>query len=388
MKTAKTYERGTHRARDPEHTWDLMAPKLARFGITRVADVTYLDVIGIPVVMSVRPLSKVLSVSQGKGQTLTLAKVSAVMESVELWHAETAYPPLTRRRTPATELDLPYALNDLVRDSSALVTETTRLDWIGATGLVSGRATEVPFGVVCFTEYVERPWTPYGIVTTSNGLASGNNLPEAVLHALYEVIERDAISRTVRDDHRTFIDPRTVDDPDCAHMIRQIGAAGVELRLAHVPSSTGVPCFEAELWSPEFPVITLGAGAHLAAEVALSRAITEAAQSRLTSIAGSRDDQAAVYEHVSTAGGGRPAPSATTHSWAGFAAAPVPSFADLEEEMAAVTILAAGLGGEPLLVDLSTDEDFAVVKVIVPGAVLNPARVHPDGDDDFSEETW
>ena len=289
--TIKAYEEGTHRARHPGETWELIAPKLPRYGITRVADVTGLDVIGIPVVMAVRPLSKTLSVSQGKGQTLTLARVSGTMESIELWHAETAYPPLAHRDTPADVLDLPYSLDEVFHEPGILVTGSTRLDWVEATGMISGRSTHLPLDVVCFAAHLDRDWTPYGITTTSNGLASGNNLPEAALHALYEVIERDAVSAVPRDHRRTFVDPLTVDHPGCAEMIERVLAAGVELRLAHMPSPTGVPCFQAELWSPDFPVITLGAGAHAAPEVALSRALTEAAQSRLTSISGSRDDE-------------------------------------------------------------------------------------------------
>ena len=57
-------------------------------GITRIANVTGLDTIGIPVVMVCRPNSRSVSVSQGKGLTLAAAKASGVMESVEGYHAE------------------------------------------------------------------------------------------------------------------------------------------------------------------------------------------------------------------------------------------------------------------------------------------------------------
>lgn len=57
-------------------------------GITRVADVTGLDRIGIPVVMVCRPNARSLAVSQGKGIDIEAATVSGLMESVELYHAE------------------------------------------------------------------------------------------------------------------------------------------------------------------------------------------------------------------------------------------------------------------------------------------------------------
>ena len=66
----------------------MIQPRLARYGITRIADVTDLDVIGVPVYMGVRPLGTTLSVSQGKGMTHLSARVGAAMEAIEWWAAE------------------------------------------------------------------------------------------------------------------------------------------------------------------------------------------------------------------------------------------------------------------------------------------------------------
>ena len=49
---------------------------------------TGLDWVGIPVYQAARPNSRSLSVSQGKGLTPTQAKVSALMEALEGFHAE------------------------------------------------------------------------------------------------------------------------------------------------------------------------------------------------------------------------------------------------------------------------------------------------------------
>jgi ribosomal protein S12 methylthiotransferase accessory factor len=49
---------GTHRVRSPERTLEIITQRLASFGITRLADVTGFDDLGIPVVMAVRPLSR------------------------------------------------------------------------------------------------------------------------------------------------------------------------------------------------------------------------------------------------------------------------------------------------------------------------------------------
>src|SRR5687767_1191760 len=82
------------RLRPPADTRRMLAGRLSRFGITRVADVTGLDRIGIPVVVAVRPAAKSLSVAQGKGLSLDAAIVSAIMESIEVWHAEHAAHPI------------------------------------------------------------------------------------------------------------------------------------------------------------------------------------------------------------------------------------------------------------------------------------------------------
>src|SRR5215475_8652615 len=79
---------GTVRVREPEDTLAWVRPLLPALGITRVANVTGLDRIGIPVWLCVRPNSRCLSVSQGKGLTAELAQVAAVMESIEMYHAE------------------------------------------------------------------------------------------------------------------------------------------------------------------------------------------------------------------------------------------------------------------------------------------------------------
>src|ERR1700712_3043758 len=88
QRAAKAYLRGTHRLVPPAQTVERVRPMLRALGITRVADVTGLDSIGIPVVMVCRPNARSLSVAQGKGQDLDAARASGLMESIEQWHAE------------------------------------------------------------------------------------------------------------------------------------------------------------------------------------------------------------------------------------------------------------------------------------------------------------
>jgi ribosomal protein S12 methylthiotransferase accessory factor len=349
---------------------------LADYGITRVADVTGLDVLGVPVAVSVRPLARTLSVSQGKGQTLLLAKVSAAMEALEFCHMESHSPPQVHRQLPARELGLPYRIEQLCSDADTLITDAMPLDWLNATGMRSGATVPVPARLVVVTAY-RQPWLPHGLGWTTNGLASGNTADEAALHALYELIERDAASGRPCDVPADYVEPGSVADPSCAELIERITAAGATLRIIRVPSRFGVPCFGASVWSPELPLMCLGWGAHLDAGVAVSRAVTEAAQSRAATIAGSRDDIPPLYDIVRTSTDEHPPACGSVLSWDRAARADHDPFDDVSEELAWVCAKTAEItGSEPLCVDLSTAEEFAVVKVLVPGMKYDRQRTH------------
>jgi ribosomal protein S12 methylthiotransferase accessory factor len=380
--TTKVFTRGTHRVRLPEDTWAMIEPRLARYGVTRVSDVTGLDTLGIPVAMATRPLSWTLSVSQGKGQTLTLARVSAAMESVEFWHAERAVPEPAHVATPARALDLPYAVRDLGVVQGPFLSEDSPLDWVEAVGMVSGRRVPVPRDAVFFPDVRAQHWSPASLRANSNGLASGNVRDEAALHALYEIVERDALTRPVRDDFpgAPRIDPESIPDETCLVLVRSLDEVGGRISVAHLPNPFGVPTFRVLIWSVDFSFTCAGHGSHADPLVAVSRACTEAAQGRLAAIAGSRDDLEHYYDHLD-----RPLSKAEalaqfpepTSTYAAETAGDAVQYDDVSAELAWLTGLVQDVvGAEPLLVDLSTDPAFSVVKVLVPGALFEGSRVH------------
>src|SRR5690348_7480237 len=79
---------GMLRSATPAQTWRRFAPAARRAGITRIAELTGLDDLGIPVFAAIRPLGRSLSTQQGKGLTAEAARVSALMESLETFTAE------------------------------------------------------------------------------------------------------------------------------------------------------------------------------------------------------------------------------------------------------------------------------------------------------------
>jgi len=283
---------GTHRAASLEATWKRFWPVATRAGITRIADITGLDTLGIPVFTAIRPLGKSLSTQQGKGVRPEAARVSALMESLETYSAENLTMPVIRGS--CRTLRRRHRLADVRRlPRASRVTLDTRIDWVEGFDLVAGEPTLVPRESVTLDTTFTRPPT---FDISSNGLASGNVLVEAVVHGLCEIMERDAEAtwRLTGSDRRLVLD--SIDDATCRGLVDQITATGARVFVWQLDSAERVCAIGASIVeNPDEPAwrplgVYQGFGAHLVPAVAIARAITEAAQTRLTYIAGGRDD--------------------------------------------------------------------------------------------------
>ena len=118
----------------------------------------------------------------------------------------------------------------------------------------------------------------------TNGLASGNNMEEAVLHATFELVERDAWSIA---EYRNLPVPDVIADPDSlpGKLIAKFAEHGVEVHLKDLTCDTGIPTIGAaadDVATKDPEMLTIGVGTHLDPEIAAVRAITEVAQSRAT----------------------------------------------------------------------------------------------------------
>ncbi len=137
----KRFRAGTHRLIAPDETMARLQPLLPVMGITRIANITGLDTIGIPVVMVCRPNSRSLAVSQGKGLDLPSARVSGVMESIELHHAERIHLPL--KWASHEELRFTHSLvppDTLVRTSLSHFHRDAPILWIEGHDCVRSRS--------------------------------------------------------------------------------------------------------------------------------------------------------------------------------------------------------------------------------------------------------
>jgi YcaO-like protein with predicted kinase domain len=280
-----------------------------RIGVSRLADVTGLDRVGLPVVAAIRPLSRNLTVTFGKGLTRADARMSAVMEAAELYFSERPPSPLVKAAfselAPDTALD-PARLGqiepgDVTRHS---------FNWMQGRLLDSNRPILVPWEVVSMDYSVAARKQKRLLKFGATGLAADFAENRAVLHGLLETIERDAHNSWNRasDDHRahTLVDLRSVRSPDVLSLIDRTRSANLELLIWDMTSRAGIPCYLAEVFDLAASTPTAyvqGAAASLSPGIAIQKAIAEALQVRLTYISGGRDDleysdYGSRYDHV------------------------------------------------------------------------------------------
>lgn len=294
-KAPGTYDRALPFAKTSE-----VLPELRRrYGISRVADTTLLDRTGVPTYSALVPHSPdMLGVYNGKGMTREAAIASAVMEAAERQIGAYVSLPVFREslRVVGERIDL---------DACGMRADVRDLDveCVRGTELLSGDVIPVPLAMV------QCPWFGEKLfdVTTTNGLASGNNGTEAVYHALCELIERHAWTMY----HvRSSVVPRFFGGKDASDVAsaREIefpsGEANVD-RLVHDIRECGllVRAFALEegplpmtmlatVSEPEAtpPMAHIGFGCALSPAHAVTRALTECVQSRVVDIQAARED--------------------------------------------------------------------------------------------------
>ena len=298
MSQNKTFKSGTHRSATPLETLDRIKKFLPVFGITRVANITGLDRIGIPVITAIRPNSKSLATSQGKGTTVEAAKVSAIMESIEGFHAENIFKEVIY--ISHEDLDCGENIIDISGIARTYHHSFDRADkilWMRGVDIMNQKEVWVPYDSVSTDFSVSHKHA--SLISDSNGLASGNIEIESIIHGMCEVIERDALALFFNNPaaykHRKII-PESISSPENIKLLNLITNAGVSFGIWDITSDIGIPTYICKTidkgeYFEAASRPAYGSGTHVNRDIALSRAITEAAQSRATFISGSRDDQ-------------------------------------------------------------------------------------------------
>lgn len=323
---------GTSRIKPAHETLEKVTPVSKNIGITRLADITDMDILRIPNYSAVVPGTEdYIWVYSGKGSTKEHAMASALMESIERYSSLPSGGPRKFIRSTYSELAKTHKVlhpDRVIEPVTFAYYDDMLMDWLPGYDLVSEEEILVPASIALF-RYTPPPpaVNPFAFFHT-NGLASGNVMEEAVCHALCEVIERDAMSladlrtsaipfhilRTIVHSLNTagflaspipadrFIDDRSIfpdidisdiDFEPVRGLVDKFKRADISLTIKDITSDIGIPTFNAssvEWITHDYGYLAEGHGTHLDARIALLRAITEVSQTRAANIQGARDD--------------------------------------------------------------------------------------------------
>jgi len=291
----------SYRTAPAQETLARARSRAPRVPITRVSDLTPLDRLRLPVFCAVTPLARDLTTHMGKGPDLVSAEVSALMEAIERVSAEQVERPTPRqafRNLSNDRRPLDPREFDLPEDS--VYREDRAISWIDGWDLLRDEPIWIALDLA-----ISPPRDGVLLDVDTNGLASGNTLLEAIVHALCEVIERDAMGirlfRTLfgdADEHPVEgrrILPASL-PAHAREWVETIAAADLHVETETMDSDIGVPVFRSVIidtayasTDPDTVRTFVGFGASPDAAVAVTRSIAEAVQSRVAIIQGARD---------------------------------------------------------------------------------------------------
>lgn len=402
---------GTSRIRPARETLDLVMPLQAKIGVTRLADITDMDVLRIPNYSAVLPGTEdYIWVYSGKGPTKEHAMASALMESIERYSSLPAGGIRNFVRSSYADLAKSHKVlhpEEIIEPVHFEYRDQMLMDWLPGYDLVAGERVMVPAPIALFMYKPSPPAVNPFVYFHTNGLASGNVIEEAVCHSLCEVIERDAMSlaqlrasaipfHIIRslsqslssagfgvqvapsdrfvDDPSVFadVDISDVDFPPVKELVKKFEVAGISLTIKDITSDTGIPTFNAssvEWVSHDYGYLAEGHGTHPDARIALLRAITEVSQTRAANIQGARDDLRKIRYGESNTDDRRAWQFMPSSRVKKFSEIPTFFYEDILDDINLILSRLRGAGlGRVIIVDLTNPElKIPVVRAIVPG---------------------
>jgi ribosomal protein S12 methylthiotransferase accessory factor YcaO len=320
------------RIKSVEETLNTILPVSSNIGVTRLADITDMDILGIPNFSAVLPGTEdYIWVYSGKGPTRLDAKASALMESIERY---CSLPSNNKKKMIQGSYKDVSKVSKILHPSNVVepmlfeYDEEMIMDFLPGYDLMNNEQILVPTPLALFRYSPNPPAVNPFAYHHTNGLASGNVLEEAICHSLCEVIERDATSlaelnasalpynilRTMAkylsdngleidpveskefvDDDTIFadVDISDIDFKPISNLVKKFNDAKIPLIIKDITSPIGIPTFNAssiEWITEDYGYLAEGHGTHPDARIALLRAITEVSQTRAANIQGARDD--------------------------------------------------------------------------------------------------
>jgi thioglycine synthase len=323
---------GTSRITPAQETLKRISFISQKIGVTRLADITNMDILGIPNYSAVLPGTEdYIWVYSGKGPTKAHARASALMESIERYSSLPSGGPKNFIQGSYDQLSKSFNVlhpDEIVEPLRFQYNNEMSMDFLRGFDLFTEEQILVPASVALFRYSPVPPFVDPFAFHHTNGLASGNVMEEAICHSLCEVIERDSTSlaelrasaipfhflrhiiNALREKgyalnsiptDKYVDDPSIFPDVDISQiefqpvkaLVEKFLQAKIPLIIKDITSDIGIPTFNAssiEWISHDYGYLAEGHGTYPDARVALMRAITEVSQTRAANIQGARDD--------------------------------------------------------------------------------------------------
>ena len=265
----------------------------SRFDVTRVSFIEGFSEIDIPVAIAYRPNSKVLSQSGGKGISRTQSMISALMESYECNAAEKVNPCIEKKNiNEIKKINKNYIHPKNFPTTLTQFDENLPIDWSYCRNLFSEEIYLVPFDMISldFTR-MSKISDPSFIQLSSNGLASGMNENEAILSAIYEIIERHSSTKMtlMNSENSKKVNLESLENQEIKNCISIFTDKRMEITVNDLTVYDEFPTYSAVI-TDTLGNATLGWGTNSNSEVAFLRALLEANQARTIQISGARED--------------------------------------------------------------------------------------------------
>ncbi|MCQ2085098.1 MAG: YcaO-related McrA-glycine thioamidation protein [archaeon] len=274
---------------DVKETLARIRPLMPNANMCEPRDITSLDRVGIPVFSIDRPATREGEKNHfynGKGATAEQAEASGIMEAMERFAAEPREDDeiVYGSYEDASEIGLTVNPDDLILpDNTRYIWHNQEIAWTVGWEMFRGSPVFVP--AVCVYHVFEPKGSLQLFRSHTNGIAAGNTMEEAILHALFENIERDAWS--IAEEREFPVSDLVIEDEDSVpgQLLAKFRDAGIEINLKDITSDIGVHTIGAaadDVTTKDPEMLTIGVGTHLDPQIAAIRAITEVAQSRAT----------------------------------------------------------------------------------------------------------
>ncbi len=282
----KVYSHDLDKARTPEETVEWISNRFRVYGKDILLDIKRIDTgrLGIPVFISLcgKEATNIIGKKKqmGKGATELQARASALMELAERY---SFFHFVKKVRKPFFKLsdikDTAVGVDEFLKAIHDVESDVEKVEkfllnvplrWVAARNVTKNEDRWIPFD-----------W--FYIINEYNGPASGNELEEAVLQGLCEVVERHvgtliSYNRIMVPD----IDPESLTLDVAGELLSKFRSCGIRLHLKDFSMDTGVPSVGALAYDPAtFPErseIVFTVGTTPDPEKSLCRALTEIAQ--------------------------------------------------------------------------------------------------------------